>query len=197
MGSGCTQHPRTTVSILIAIVIGVGLGFALGGRLGNLAEIPLRWNALIVLGLALQVLLFGPLTVFPAAMLPALYLLSNAVAGVWVIRNLTVAGVPCIALGACSNLLAIAANGGRMPVDAALLTQTRGAAFTHAVAQHRVATNAVIANSATRLSWLTDRFVLPPPLPSPVVFSIGDVLVGVGVVWLIATAMRPVRDLER
>lgn len=185
------------MTLLIAIVIGVALGFALGGRLGNLAEIPLRWNVLIVLGLALQLLLFGPLTLFPAAALPALYLLSNAIAGVWLIRNLAVAGVACIALGACSNLVAIAANGGRMPVDAALLTQTRGAAFTHAVAQHRVATNAVIADSATRLSWLTDRFVLPPPLPSPVVFSVGDVLIGLGVVWLIAAAMRTAMPSER
>ena len=185
---------ETTVSLLIAIVIGVALGFAVGGRLGNLAEVPLRWNALVVLGLALQVLLFGPLNVFPAASLPALYLLSNGIAAVWVIRNLAVAGLPFIGLGALSNLLAIAANGGRMPVDAALLTQTRGAAFTQAVAEHRVSTNAVIADSGTRLSWLTDRFVLPTSL---VVFSVGDAVISVGVIWLIAAAMRPVRDSER
>jgi Family of unknown function (DUF5317) len=183
-----------TVSLLIAIVIGVALGFGLGGRLGNLAEVPLRWNLLVVIGLALQVLLFGPLHVFPDASLPALYLLSNGIAAIWVIRNLAIAGLPCIGLGALSNLLAIAANGGRMPVDAALLTQTRGAAFTQAVAEHRVPTNAVIADSGTRLSWLTDRFVLPPSL---VVFSVGDLLISVGVIWLIAAAMRPVRDSER
>ena len=95
------------------------------------------------------------------------------------------------------NLVAIATNGGRMPVDAALLTQTRGPAFAQAVAQHRVATNAVIADSATRLSWLTDRFVLPPPLPSPVVFSIGDLLIGAGVVWLVAAGMRSAMQAER
>lgn len=185
---------ESTVSLLIAIVIGVALGFALGGRLGNLADVPLRWNALVVIGLALQVLLFGPLNVLPAASLPELYLLSTGIAAVWVIRNLAVAGLPLIGLGALSNLLAIAANGGRMPVDAALLTQTRGAAFTRAVAEHRVATNAVIADSGTRLSWLTDRFVLPPSL---VVFSVGDALISVGVIWLIAAAMRTARDSER
>ena len=194
MGPGCTQHPRTTVSLLIAIVIGVALGFALGGRPGNLLEVPLRWNALVVLGLALQVLLFGPLNILPAGSLPALYLLSNGIAAIWVIRNLAIAGMPCIGLGALSNLLAIAANGGRMPVDAALLTQTRGAAFTQAVAERRVPTNAVIADSSTRLTWLTDRFVLPPSL---VVFSIGDALISVGVIWLIAAAMRPVRGSVR
>ena len=182
------------MSLLIAIVIGVALGFALGGRPGNLLEVSLRWNALVVLGLALQVLLFGPLNVLPAPSVPALYLLSNAIAAIWVIRNLAIAGLPCIGLGALSNVLAIAANGGRMPVDAALLTQTRGAAFTQAVAEHRVPTNAVIADSSTRLTWLTDRFVLPPSL---VVFSIGDALISVGVIWLIAAAMRPVRGSVR
>jgi hypothetical protein len=184
------------VSLLIAIVIGIALGFALGGRLGRLAEVPLRWNALIFLGLALQVLLFGPLNVFPNASLPALYLLSNGIAAIWVIRNLAIAGLPVIGLGTFSNLLAISANGGRMPVDAALLTQTRGAAFAKAVAEHRVRTNAVIADAGTRLSWLTDRFVLPTPLPSPVVFSVGDVLISLGVVWLIAAGMRPVTHSE-
>ena len=185
------------MSLLIALVIGIALGFALGGRLGHLAGIPLRWNALIFLGLAVQLLLFGPLNVLPAASLPPLYLLSNGIAAIWVIRNLAIAGMPCIGLGALSNLVAIATNGGRMPVDAALLTQTRGPAFAQAVAQHRVPTNAVIADSATRLSWLTDRFALPPPLPSPVVFSVGDLLIGVGVVWLIAAGMRSAMQTER
>jgi uncharacterized protein DUF5317 len=185
------------LSLLIALVIGVALGFALGGRLGHLIDLPLRWTVLIFLALVLQLILFGPVNVVPAATVPALYLVSNGIAAVWVIRNLAIAGLPCIGLGAASNLLAITANGGRMPVDARLLTQTRGAAFAQAVAQHRVATNAVIADSGTRLAWLTDRFVFPPPLPSPVVFSVGDVLIGVGVVWLIAAGMRTATKIER
>ena len=183
------------MSLLVAIAIGIALGFALGGRVGRLAEIRLRWNVLLFVALALQLLLFGPLNLLPVGWDPALYLLSDAIASIWVVRNLTVAGLPCIGLGALSNLVAIAANGGRMPVDFNALAQTRGQAFASAVAHRAVATNAVIADSHTRLWWLTDQFALPPPLPSPV-FSVGDLLIGVGVVWLIAAAMRTVTDFE-
>jgi hypothetical protein len=184
------------MSLLVAIAVGIALGFALGGRFGQLAEIRLRWNALLFVALALQIILFGPLNPLPARSAPALYLLSDAIASIWVVRNLTLAGIPCIGLGALSNLVAIAANGGRMPVDFNALVQTRGQAFARAVAQHTVPTNAVIADAHTRLWWLTDRFVLPRPLPSPV-FSCGDVLIGVGVVWLIVAAMRSATDFDR
>jgi hypothetical protein len=41
------------------------------------------------------------------------------------------------------------------------------------------------------LPWLTDIFALPAWLPATNVFSLGDVLIGVGVVVVIAVAMRP------
>ena len=40
------------------------------------------------------------------------------------------------------------------------------------------------------LPWLTDIFALPPWLPFSNVFSVGDILIGLGVVVVIASAMR-------
>ena len=40
------------------------------------------------------------------------------------------------------------------------------------------------------LPWLTDIFALPAWLPFSNVFSVGDILIGLGVVIVIATAMR-------
>ena len=40
------------------------------------------------------------------------------------------------------------------------------------------------------LAPLTDIFALPTWLPFANVFSIGDVLIGIGVVWAIVVAMR-------
>ena len=178
------------MSLLVAAVIGILVGLALGGRLKNLGRLPLRWNALVFAALALQVVTFTPLNFLPWDLVPALYLLSNSLAAAWVLRNLRVAGMPLISLGALSNLLAIAVNGGRMPVDRLLLARTRGQAFADAVAAGRMPTNAVISDSHTRLIWLTDRLVLPPPLPAPVVWSVGDLLIAAGVIWLIAAGMR-------
>ena len=178
------------MSLLSAIPVGVLAGFLLGGRLSNLERLRLRWWPLVVSALAIQVAIFTAVVPVPNGAIPFLYLLSNGLACAWLVRNIRVAGVPGIGLGSLSNLTAIALNGGRMPVDRALLARSRGAAFAQAVAQGQIPTNAVIADTHTRLVWLTDRFLLPPPLPLPVVFSAGDVLIAIGVAWLIAAGMR-------
>jgi hypothetical protein len=87
-----------------------------------------------------------------------------------------------VALGAFSNLAAIAANGGYMPTTAEAMAAT---GFTE---------KTVYSNSALltdpKLPWLIDRFAMPTWIPSHNVFSVGDVLIGVGVAIVIVAAMR-------
>jgi len=179
--------------LLIAIVVGFAAGFIFGVRPGNLIRLHLRWPGLIFIALAIQVVVFSSWLAVPPALLPALYVLSDGIALVWLGRNIRIAGIPCVALGSFSNLAAILANGGRMPVDGGLLTRGRGVAADTAVALGHSAMNRVIATGQTRLPWLTDRFLLAPPFPFPTVFSAGDLLIGLGVAWLIAAGMRPPR----
>jgi len=178
--------------LLIAILVGFGAGVLFGGHPGNLARLHLRWPGLIFFALVMQVAIFTGWSPLPRSLLPFLYVLSNVIAVVWLGRNIRVQGIPCVGLGAVSNLGAILANGGRMPVDGVLLTRARGAAAEAAIASGQSPSNSVLLNSHTRLPWLTDRFLLPSPFPFPTVFSVGDVLIGVGVAWLIAAGMRPV-----
>lgn len=177
------------MSLLSAIVVGVAFGLALGGRPANLMTLRLRWNTLIFGSMALQLALFTGLSIPPPIVTMA-YLLSGGLALAWLGRNLKVAGVPCIFLGGLSNFLAIAANGGRMPVEAALLARSRGIDYVKALADGRITSNSSLASSHTQLRWLTDQFLIPPPWPLPTVLSVGDLLIAAGVVWLIATAMR-------
>jgi Family of unknown function (DUF5317) len=176
--------------LLVAILVGVAAGLVLGGRPGHLAHLQLRWPGLIFLALVMQVVIFTTWLPVPRSLLPFLYVLSNVIALVWLGRNIRVAGIPCAAIGAGSNLAAILANGGRMPVDGTLLSRARGAAEEAAIASAQSPSNSVLADSHTHLLWLTDRFLLPPPFPFPTVFSIGDLLIGLGVAWLIAAGMR-------
>jgi Family of unknown function (DUF5317) len=177
------------MSLLSAIVIGIGLGFALGGRLRNLARLELRWNVLILGSLAIQLFLFSGLTI-PAPVVTVGYVASGVLSLTWLGRNRDVAGVPCILAGGLSNFLAIVVNGGRMPVDASLLARARGADYVTALAAGRVTSNSSLADGHTRLPWLTDRLLIPPPWPIPTVLSVGDLVIAAGVVWLIASAMH-------
>ena len=171
--------------ILYAIPIGIVVGYLIGGRLDRLGDLRLRWAPLILLGLTVQVAIFSEAVgraVGDAG--PAIYVGSTAVVFTAVLRNVSIPGVALIALGAGCNLAAIVANGGWMPTDPAALAAIGGqeAGYTNSI---------VLADPA--LQPLTDVFALPAWLPFANVFSVGDVLIAVGIAATIALAMRAQR----
>ena len=169
--------------ILYAIPLGILAGYGLGGRLARLGDIGFRWGWLALAGLAVQVVLFsGPVADAVGSAGPVIYVASTAAVFVAVLRNLAIPGIALVAIGAASNLLAIAANGGVMPASpdaVAALGAPDGVGFSNSV---------VMADPALRP--LTDIFALPTWVPFANVFSVGDVLIGLGVVVVIAAGMR-------
>lgn len=169
--------------ILIAIPIGILVGLVARGNLGNLSTFRFRWAGVAVAGLLIQVALFTPTgDAIAGSAGPAVYVASTAAVFLAVLRNIRTPGMPIVALGSISNLAAIVANGGAMPADpAALVTAGLDGAGDH--------TNSVVlANPA--LQPLTDIFALPAWFPLANVYSVGDVLIALGIVIVIATAMR-------
>lgn len=168
--------------MLWAIPAGILVGLALGGRASNLSALGFRWGWLALGGLVVQLLLFTPTGEAVAGTAgPALYLASTLAVFVAVLRNLRLPGMPVVLLGALSNLLAIGANGGYMPASAEAMAIAGLPPGDHA-------NSVVLANPALRP--LTDIFAIPAWLPMANVFSIGDVLIAVGIIWTIAAAMR-------
>ncbi|MGH9887308.1 MAG: DUF5317 domain-containing protein [bacterium] len=169
--------------MLWAIPIGIVVGLLAGGSLGNLSGFRFRWAWLAVAGLAIQLALFTPTgDQVAGAAGPAIYVASTAAVFVAVLRNIRVPGMAVVALGSVSNLVAIAANGGAMPADPAALA----IAGLDGAGEH---TNSVVlAEPAVRV--LTDIFGIPAWLPFANVFSVGDVLIGLGIVIVIGAVMR-------
>jgi hypothetical protein len=171
------------VFILYAIPIGIVAGLLAGGRLDGLSSLRFRWAALAVAGFLVQVVLFAlPTGDALASIGPAVYVGSTVAVLVALLANLPLAGVPLIAAGAASNLAAILANGGAMPVR----VETLAAA---GLDPHDGFSNSVVSGSPA-LEPLTDVFAIPAGVPLANVFSIGDVLIGIGIAVVIATAMR-------
>ena len=170
--------------ILYALVAGIAIGALLGGRLERLESLRLRWIWLALAGLVVQLVLFSPL--MPGALAqsagPALYVASTVAALAFVARNLRVPGLAIVALGAASNLAVIVANGGTMPASRAAL-EAVGRAGIGGYANSRELASPLLAP-------LGDVFALPAWLPLANVFSIGDVLIGIGIAILVAAAMR-------
>jgi len=108
-------------------------------------------------------------------------------------------GVWALAAGALANLAAIVANGGKMPIDGEALAALGFASVRDAFAAGHSLTNTVVT-AETKLRWLTDIFVGSPPFPKPTLFSLGDVLLAVGVFILVQKCMvlpRPVSSGPR
>ncbi len=165
--------------VILPVLVLVALATVplLGGRLSALADVPLRLGALALAALALQVLAF---TVFPDRLegvhVPV-HVATYVLAGVVAWANRSVPGVPLIALGGALNAAAILANGGVMPASAdALATAGLAAELPGAFAN-----SASVADA--RLAVLGDVFAVPAGVPLANVFSIGDVLIVVGVTW--------------
>jgi hypothetical protein len=170
------------VFILYAIPIGLLVGRLLGGRVEHLAELRFRWAPLALAGLLAQVVLFaGPVAMAVGSLGPLLYVASTAAVLVAVLRNIRLPGISLVVVGALSNLAAIVANGGVMPASpdaVAALGMEASDGFSNSV---------VLADPALRP--LTDIFALPAWVPFANVFSVGDVLIAVGVAVAIALGM--------
>jgi hypothetical protein len=169
--------------VLYAVAAGLLIGLLVGGRLSGLSRLEFVWAPLIALGMAIQLALFSdPIAASIGGAGPPIYVGSSLLVLAAVCRNWSIRGLPIVALGAASNLVAIIANGGYMPASAtALAAQGRDAP-------------AVYSNSAyvvePVLGPLTDIFAMPTWIPLANVFSIGDVLIGVGIAVTIIVAMR-------
>jgi hypothetical protein len=178
------------VLILYAVPIGIALGYLIGGRLDRLGTVRFEWAWLAVAGLIVQILLFSPLVtgVIDTVVGAAIYVASTAAVLAAVLRNLHVTGMPLVALGAASNLAAVTANGGIMP------TTNEALATAGLEPVDGLSNSAVVADPA--LAPLTDILALPAWFPLANVFSIGDVLIGIGIVVVIALGTRA-RGTER
>ena len=144
-----------------------------GGRLTRLADAPFRRGRLLVVALALQIAVISIVPGGPPWLWSAIHLATYGMLALVVAANRGLPGVPVLAFGGALNLVAVLANGGVMP------------ATPEALRAAGISTDAVgFVNSGIvadpRLAVLGDIFAIPAGWPLANVFSIGDVLIGLG-----------------
>ncbi|MBT0773763.1 DUF5317 domain-containing protein [Kineosporia sp. J2-2] len=153
-----------------------------GGSLLRLGQIRIRAWGLLVVALAAQVLVFSVFPELPGRVGVSVHLLTYALAGGFLWLNRSVRGIWLIALGALLNGLAILVNGGTLP-SSEWATRTAG-----------LERSGGFANSAVlpdpHLLWLGDVLAVPAGVPFANVFSVGDVLIVIGVGVLVLAGSR-------
>jgi hypothetical protein len=151
------------------------------GRIGALADLPLRRPALAFAAIAIQVVVISLLPGGDHAIHTTLHLASYFLLGAFAWSNRRIAGVPIIALGGLSNFLAIAANGGVMPADANAI-----ASLAHTTAEGEFANSQILEHP--KLLFLGDVYATPASWPLHNVFSVGDMVLVLGVAVLVHVA---------
>ena len=115
-------------------------------------------------------------------------------------RNRQHAGLRMMGIGLSLNLLVIALNGGLMPISpqtASRLVPGRPESAWLVGERLGRTKDIVLPMTATRLPWLSDRFVLPAPTPWRAAFSLGDVLIGAGAFHLLWALGRKQPGIEK
>jgi hypothetical protein len=164
--------------LMLAVIVLCMLSVRLtGGRIGRLADLRLRLPGLAVAGIALQFLI---VTVAPgglAGVHEPIHVASYVLLGAFGWANRRVTGMPVVLAGGALNAVAILANGGVMPADPAVALDAAPGDFTNAV-----------ADGDARLAFLGDVLATPESLPLHNVYSIGDVIIVLGLLIVVHAA---------
>lgn len=177
-----------------AALLGAVIGFLRGGRLNRLGQINLPGWPLALVALLIQVGLwvdFGARWNYLGELIPYLHLLSYLPLLVFVYINRKQPGMYIIGLGLLLNLLAIAVNGGAMPVDANKLSPLLREELLNGTGSpvH------VPISSTTRLAFLGD--ILRIPYGKYRMISLGDILLAAGLLHFIQQGMQKKRTAGR
>lgn len=181
-----------TMILTLAVVLGLGLCLVRHGPgvLSRITGLPLRAAWLAPVALALQIpLLRAPFCPVAEVTLPqVLFLLSHLLLLAFVCRNRRITGVRLVGVGVLCNLLVILANGGFMPITPETLVRINpGASLEQCTIGYHYgfSKDVILVQENTRLWFLSDALVLPAPFPWPTAFSLGDLILGAGIVWLL------------
>jgi len=189
--------------LLLAVAAGLLAGLARAGiEKKPYREPELSWLWLVILAVTPQLLAFHISATagwFSDRWASAILVASQLalLIFVWVNRRLT--GMKIFGLGLILNLLVISLNGGLMPLS----PQTAGELFPKLPDSTWVtglrpgrSKNIILPPADTRLAFLSDAILLPAWFPWTRALSVGDLLISLGIFWLLAVEapLDPVPD---
>ena len=147
-----------------------------GGKLRGYGDVRIRYGWVVALALVAQIVAIEVLPGAARIGLSAVHVATYLAAGAFVWLNRSIPGLWLVALGAASNGVTIALNGGTLPASASAL-KSAGIDLDSS----EFLNSGVLADP--RLPWLGDVFAIPAGWPLANVFSIGDLLILCGVAW--------------
>jgi len=184
--------------LLLSVVVGALTGWGLARWQGRIWQPPsFQYPALLVIGFLPQWLAFyfePTRRLFSDEVASACLVLSQTLLLGFAGLNISLSGLPFLALGLALNLLVIVANGGFMPLvaesAARLLPQDILNLIGYGERISHASKDILMMESAIRFPWLADRFVSPDYFSYRFIFSLGDVWIAIGAFLLLAVGRK-------
>lgn len=177
-------------SLILAFIVGL----LTGGKLRNLSHLQLRSAWLVPGALFLQAILFWTaakgISLGVHWLGPVLHILSYILLLTFTLLNRSLPGLRPLTAGIFLNGLVIAFNQGLMPVDPKVLPAADVAHLTKGEGIHG------LMSATSRLTILADRFYAAIPGLGQQLFSVGDVLIDIGIFLLVFRSLRSDSDLK-
>jgi hypothetical protein len=187
--------------LLLAVVAGLVAGLTrawIKQRPYQTSTLKSSW--LVTVGVLPQLATFfipGVRELVPVTLVKILLFFSFLALLAFIIRNLTQPGMWIVGLGLLSNLLVILVNGGLMPISPKIVQQIYPQAKPEAVLPGMRlgwTKDIIVPESNTRFIWLSDRFITPNLWNWQYAFSVGDVIIAIGIIWLLWSLGDPVQQ---
>ncbi len=187
--------------LLIAIIIGLA-ATSIRARLlhRTLTLKKMRWEWLVFIMVIPQILVFQIPAIgrwVPESVIPGLQIVTMLGLLVFAAINLISPGFWALGIGLLGNFLAIAFNGGWMPISLATLRRLGPGVPPETWIEGTrlgLTKDQIMAVQSTRLIWLSDWLTVPQWFPYKVAFSIGDVFIAVGAFLLLWSLSRKEKE---
>jgi hypothetical protein len=135
--------------------------------------------------------------VIPETAVPYIQILSMLGLIVFVGLNILKTGFVLLGVGLVSNFLAIATNGGWMPISVKTLTRLHPeiAIESWKVGQRLLLTkDRIQLPERTNLAFLSDILNLPSWISYKFAFSVGDILISIGMISILWSLSNPIKE---
>jgi hypothetical protein len=188
---GDTESCNEKMVLLIAVLLGLASGI-LRARLGQRSyrSIEVKHIWLVFVAYLPQLFAFYlpfTRTAFPDRFIPAILVGSQCLLLVFAWVNRKLPGFWMLGMGLVCNFLAIALNGGMMPLppeNAQKLLPAGSQVVLEVGKRVGFGKDILLPRELTALRFLGDIFLLPEWVNYPLAFSVGDILISVGAFWL-------------
>jgi len=184
--------------MLIIVVISIVIAVIVNKGLRGIEHKKVEQFYLILLGFAIQLVIFSQEFSYSKLnfLTPILYIYSLLILLIFMVLNLQYKGIKIAGIGFLSNLAAIVSNGGYMPQDLMKIELVWGQEKVELLKQTGHFNNAISMSPNTHLNFLGDIIAIPKPRFLMGVYSIGDVIITIGIAIFIFEFLKFERNQE-